>query len=567
MFVLGVFVVPWLFCVAAGDARCRTSECQKPPEIDREDVDIGILLQDRTATSAMSFPHDADVRTVEAFAEVNDTPSNGDFRSVSADHDAYHHAHPVEGATNVEHAPDRGRSSGPAELIEQADHTMLLQQLEVAPLRKERKSLPVASPLVKHAIGLLDFTGNARFSKADHTMLLQQLEVVPVRRERKALPVVSALAKHDNGLLDLPGNASFHQVLDQMARAIERRLQASMRLRLSLLSFSTADSKSSVDGVDPMVVVFLVALILLPVLVAFGCLMFMQGTSHTGGKGMGAERSVVHGSSGHTTEHQGFIKLESGRDIGYQASRDVSHKVSAPASSPQLQGRNQPGFWGSRDLHQYQFATSPGARPSLGAAALGETVPTDSPEGVAVAIKWDIQPFRQNLDVDIKDFDDQGVIMRVLMHEIGESCGVLLESLEGRPFAFLQTGTAVNDEGQPAPPQGRKVTVFAASSVAGISDMPVMTVFREHGNDKQTGQPRIVARRVAPLEAEEHDGAAVFEVIMDAKGQPTKVVHTDGCVVAEVAPQNNEGFRILHVTFGEDLWLGLAAIICARKLA
>jgi len=566
MFVLVVLLTPWVFCVAAGDARCRTSGGHKPLDLTREDADIGILLQDYRSRSAISSSHEANVATVEAFAEVNGAPSNGDLRSASADHDT----HPVQGLTNVEHAQDGGRSIGLAELIEQADHTMLLQQLEVAPLRKERKALPVASPLVKHAIGLLDFAGNASFSKANHTMLLQQLEVVPVRKERKASPVASALAKHANELLELPGNASFHQVLDQMDRAIERRLQASMRLQLSLLSFSTAVSKGSVYGIDPIFFVLLGFLVLICAMVAFGCLMYVQGTGKTGGKNMGAERSVVHGSSRHATEHQGLIKLESSRGIDYQARRGGSHNVSARGSSPPLQGRNQPVGWVAKDSHQHQPATSLSSPPSLGAGVLGQTMRTESSDGVTLSMKWDIHPFRQDKDVEITSFQDHGddeVIMCALLHEHGESCGVLLESFQGSPIAFLQTSNAVNMQGQPAPPQGRKVTVFAASSVSGISDMPVMTVFREPGNDNQTGQPRIIARRVAPLEAKEHDGAAVFEVIMDARGEPTKVVHTDGCVVAEVAPQTGNGFIILHVTFREDMWLGLAGIISARKLA
>jgi len=520
MFVLVVLLTPWVFCVAAGDARCRTSGGHKPLDLTREDADIGILLQDYRSRSAISSSHEANVATVEAFAEVNGAPSNGDLRSASADHDT----HPVQGLTNVEHAQDGGRSIGLAELIEQADHTMLLQQLEV----------------------------------------------VPVRKERKASPVASALAKHANELLELPGNASFHQVLDQMDRAIERRLQASMRLQLSLLSFSTAVSKGSVYGIDPIFFVLLGFLVLICAMVAFGCLMYVQGTGKTGGKNMGAERSVVHGSSRHATEHQGLIKLESSRGIDYQARRGGSHNVSARGSSPPLQGRNQPVGWVAKDSHQHQPATSLSSPPSLGAGVLGQTMRTESSDGVTLSMKWDIHPFRQDKDVEITSFQDHGddeVIMCALLHEHGESCGVLLESFQGSPIAFLQTSNAVNMQGQPAPPQGRKVTVFAASSVSGISDMPVMTVFREPGNDNQTGQPRIIARRVAPLEAKEHDGAAVFEVIMDARGEPTKVVHTDGCVVAEVAPQTGNGFIILHVTFREDMWLGLAGIISARKLA
>jgi len=355
----------------------------------------------------------------------------------------------------------------------------------------------------------------------------------------------------------------------------------------SLLGMIRLDSsRDGGSGLDSTVALRLGIVILLPLLIAFGCLFSMMC-------GSSSKDENAQGDPHRSSKPGGFPFPQTGPQYGVRAhgiaagvnrslpsemSKASQDSLARPFSSGIDTGvsRSVPSEM-SRASRDLSSVGEPGLAPDGVSEFLQGVEPTDSPTGVTVAMPWGLQPHRQTMDVDITSVtgtDKDKVLMRALLHEFFDSCGVLLETFQGHPVAFLHTGNAVSEEGKEPPMHDRKVSVFAATSTSSISDTPVMIVYREEGPD---GQPRILARRPpraaalsdvdAAAAAAQGKGAAVFEVILDSSGQPTKVMQMDGCHIAEVVRPKQEGFRVLHITFGEDLWLGLAAVIAGRKLA
>lgn len=388
----------------------------------------------------------------------------------------------------------------------------------------------------------------------------------------------------------LNGNSTIQSAVADIAKVVVQHIPRSVSL-LGLNFTQGVSLRGDSGAIDLTILLRLMLIILLPVLVAFGCLIYMiaSSTSSNHGKDAGHESAAsaaqrasdVLQSPSFGGQSPGFGNPyvgEKGRAAGASVAR--THTQAPRSSQDSLTRPISAGVASAASASALSLASSqaPSIKPSqakksgVNSAPVAE--PPDVQAGVTVVMRWDIQPYRQNMDVDITSVNGTGkdkVMMRALLHELWDSCGVLLETFQGYPVAFLHTGKAVGEEGSALfPGESRKVSVFAASSTSSISDTPVMIVHREEGADRK---PRILARR-PPIAASSpqsngsnEKGAAVFEVILDASGQPIKVVQMDGCIVTEVVRPKQDGFRILHITFGEDLWLGLAAVIAGRKLA
>merc|ERR1719454_1085137 len=83
-------------------------------------------------------------------------------------------------------------------------------------------------------------------------------------------------------------------------------------------------------------------------------------------------------------------------------------------------------------------------------------------DNATVALMGDIEPYRQHLIMDISLVDSFGgrkQIMRAFFNEHGEDCGVLIETTQSSPVAFIHTGLAVSERGEAMVGQ-RTATIF-----------------------------------------------------------------------------------------------------------
>jgi len=239
---------------------------------------------------------------------------------------------------------------------------------------------------------------------------------------------------------------------------------------------------------------------------------------------------------------------------------------------------------------------------------------TSAPGCKVVAIKWEVDPGKQQMALDVATFDadDRGesskVVMRLQSLETGkgeETDGVQLQDASGFPLAFLATASCQ----ERTPSCGvRKVTL---STGAGGGGLPLLT-FRlkselacpvrgeESGgleearhsvamnghSDAERHLDLAVAQLVGCAEMPGHrvvvaqdgngDGGLgaepLFQVLLDEEGQPVTVFMGSGTdVLAEfgtAGPPFPNGWRALRVpASSNDLPLMVAAVVAARKLA
>jgi len=216
-----------------------------------------------------------------------------------------------------------------------------------------------------------------------------------------------------------------------------------------------------------------------------------------------------------------------------------------------------------------------------------------------VAIKWDIEPHRQQMVLDVvrfageADANDKEIVMRLRFNETGhggEADGVIIEDAAGAKLLFLRTTQAVSEEGSERPQNHRRVQLFTtkqAEAATPHAQEALLTLFRvdiavapeESAADRlEKAVEELVSSRDSFcggsfLAVARRDGSEdpLFHVLSDVDCQPVAAVGkqmTD--VVAELGPAGppfEHGWRAVRVAkSGEDLLLTIAAAVATRKL-
>mmetsp|Transcript_84433 Transcript_84433/g.154531 ORF Transcript_84433/g.154531 Transcript_84433/m.154531 type:complete len:349 (+) Transcript_84433:3-1049(+) len=177
-------------------------------------------------------------------------------------------------------------------------------------------------------------------------------------------------------------------------------------------------------------------------------------------------------------------------------------------------------------------------------------------QGTEVSLNGDILPHRQNTCFDVlltTPATESELVMRAYIRENEEEChsGILLENCNSQAVCFLHTGGAVACSGE-APPASRNVLLMGPDS-----DIPIASLTREDG--------RRVLARCWEGTCGRAEGSVLFEVLLDSQELPISILHVDGRVMAKITAA--QGKLLVKATVCEDIWLAVAGVVAARKLA
>lgn len=169
--------------------------------------------------------------------------------------------------------------------------------------------------------------------------------------------------------------------------------------------------------------------------------------------------------------------------------------------------------------------------------------------GMAIALRGAILPYRQDEVVEVvRDDNEQAILARIFLLEVGQDCGILVESMMRYPIAFLNTVGAVPVIGE-QPPARRHVTI-AKSFGKGDPVEPFAYVQDEHG--------KVVVRRghaEGPvLYRIARDDGTSKGTIKDAGGREVAAVFSDGTGIT------------MQAMPGADAGMILCAVVAERKL-
>lgn len=187
-------------------------------------------------------------------------------------------------------------------------------------------------------------------------------------------------------------------------------------------------------------------------------------------------------------------------------------------------------------------------------------------QGVTLLVNGSFEPYQQEEVIDVSNTSriSSEVVLRIFMSEAGKDSGILLESPQRFPIAFLHTGSAVGPKDAPkeSPSVQQKKQVL-------ISRASCLTARTGVKNDNYFGLVRpLEGSAVVMTRGGEPGGPVLLTVNARVGTCEMSVADATGQIIASVQPrrQSQQPQHILHVQYDVDVAMVLCAVIAAVKL-
>lgn len=167
------------------------------------------------------------------------------------------------------------------------------------------------------------------------------------------------------------------------------------------------------------------------------------------------------------------------------------------------------------------------------------------PEGKTLKIDGAILPHQQDAVLEVTA--EKGLFARVCMFESGQDSGILVESAQSIPLAFMQTGNAVCPEGSAPPAANRHVSISGTGGNDSVDNFVVA---------QQEGRTFVMRRGLS-------SGFFLYSIMSAQDGG--KVIDSRGRLVASIRRFDRSGLNV-WVADGVDAGMMLCAVIADAKL-
>lgn len=288
--------------------------------------------------------------------------------------------------------------------------------------------------------------------------------------------------------------------------------------------------------------------------------------------------------SGYSSSRRSRASLIPSRPAGTLESIDAQNTQKSSSSIPSQSAGRLSGSVGSVESMAQSMGSAYSDIPKGIAQTLCPTLVVSEPKGIVLGVPVELAPTPQSLVMDIKDLTNQGrVIARAFVSERDDP-GIMLESTDGTPVAFVDTTQALVDITRTA--RGNRHAILRRASKDGWdgNGMPFAVFFL---NKNASGSTLVARSGGAPSHTPPFMSAQV-----DVAGKVMSVMDQDGRSIAasegSVQPGSDRGMRqgtpssstgvagwgggfgrpttALRVYQGTDAGLVLCAVFAAQKL-